>query len=132
MATKLFVNGTLMRGLSLHSHMGDSKFLGEVRTAPCYRLHSINDHYPGMYRLNPGEAGGASILGEMYQVVKETLDSIVKGEPPHITLGHVLLEDGQEVPGMVIPRVVAEFHYPDITSFGDWRKYMDSKQIGAL
>ena len=51
MAFELFVNGTLMRGLKLHPNMGDSEFLGEFRTAPFYRVHTINDVHPGMYRL---------------------------------------------------------------------------------
>ena len=61
MPFELFVNGTLMRGLKLHANMGDSVFLGEFRTAPYYRVHTINDVHPGMYRLNDGEPGGSRV-----------------------------------------------------------------------
>lgn len=39
----LFVNGTLMRGLKLHANLGGAEFLGEFKTAPRYRLHTVND-----------------------------------------------------------------------------------------
>jgi AGZA family xanthine/uracil permease-like MFS transporter len=46
----LFVNGTLMRGLPLHGNLAGAELLEETRTAPAYRVHSIDDVHPGMYR----------------------------------------------------------------------------------
>ena len=46
----LFVNGTLMRGLELHGNLAGAELLEETRTAPAYRVHSIGDVHPGMYR----------------------------------------------------------------------------------
>src|SRR5579859_137181 len=51
LAFDLFVNGTLMRGLKLHDNLNQAPYLGVVRTAPLYRLHSIGAVHPGMYRL---------------------------------------------------------------------------------
>ncbi|MEP7287405.1 MAG: gamma-glutamylcyclotransferase [Chloroflexota bacterium] len=127
MTFELFVNGTLMHGLKLHPNMGDSEFLGEFRTAPYYRVHTINDVHPGMYRLNEGESGGANISGELYRVSDETWQGIESGEPPNLYRGMIMLEDGREVYGILYPRELAESHYPDITEFGGWRQYMDSK-----
>lgn len=126
MAFELFVNGTLMRGLALHPNMGDSKFLGEFRTAPFYRVHTIGDVHPGMYRLEEGEPGGAAIAGELYLVEDDVWQKIEEGEPPNLYRGRVLLEDGREFYGILFPRELAE-KYPEITQFGGWRGYMDSK-----
>jgi len=128
MPFELFVNGTLMRGLKLHPNMGSSEFLGEFRTAPYYRVHTINDVHPGMYRLEEGETGGASIVGELYMVADETWQAIEAGEPPNLYRGKVLLEDGREVYGILYPRELAEGHYPEITVYGGWRGYMASKE----
>lgn len=126
MAFELFVNGTLMRGLVLHPNMGASEFLGEFRTAPFYRVHTIGDVHPGMYRLAEGEAGGANIAGELYLVEDDVWQKIEAGEPPNLYRGRVLLEDGREVYGILFPRELAE-KYPEITAFGGWRGYMASK-----
>ena len=130
MPFELFVNGTLMRGLKLHANMGDSIFLSECRTAPNYRLHSIDDVHPGMYRLNNSEQGGAAILGELYRVNEATWQTIEAGEPPKLYRGTVELEDGRKVFGILYPRALAEGYHPDITSYGGWRAYMDSKDKG--
>jgi len=122
MAFELFVNGTLMRGLKLHQNMGSSQFLGEFRTAPFYRVHTINDVHPGMYRLDEGEVGGAGIIGELYLVDDQTWQKIESGEPPHLYRGRILLEDGREVWGILYPRELA-LHHPEITKYGGWREY---------
>ncbi len=131
MAFELFVNGTLMRDLALHPNMGDSEFLGEFRTTPRYRVHTINDVHPGMYRLEEGEEGGASIIGELYIVADETWAAIEAGEPPNLYRGKVELEDGREFYGILFPRHLAE-QYPEITSFGGWRAYWGSKKESGV
>lgn len=128
MAFELFVNGTLMRGLKLHPNMAASLFLGEFRTAPYYRVHSINDIHPGMYRLAEGEEGGASIAGELYLVEDAVWQKIEAGEPPNLYRGIVTLEDGREVYGILYPRQLAEGQYPDISAFGGWREYISSEK----
>ena len=52
------INGTLMRGLELNHNMLDAGavFVCETRTAPVYRLWSIDDRYPGMIRAREGGA----------------------------------------------------------------------------
>ena len=84
MPFELFVNGTLMRGLKLEANMGDSELIGEFRTEPRYRIHTINDIHPGMYRLEDGEAGGVAVAGELYLVNEETWKTIEAGEPPNL------------------------------------------------
>jgi gamma-glutamylcyclotransferase (GGCT)/AIG2-like uncharacterized protein YtfP len=124
---ELFVNGTLMRGLALHSNLADATFLGVTATAPCYRVYSINDVHPGMYRLEEGEAGGISVNGELYIVSHQQWLRIEAGEPPNLYRGRVLLQDGREVWGILYPRELAAVNGHDISQYGDWRSYMGSK-----
>jgi gamma-glutamylcyclotransferase (GGCT)/AIG2-like uncharacterized protein YtfP len=116
----LFVNGTLMRGLALHANLEGAEFLGAVRTAPKYRLHSIGDIHPGMYEV---ESGGVAVLGELYRVPDEVLRRVEAGEPPNLYRGPVELGDGRVVDGILYPRELAEGRHPDISELGDWRAY---------
>ena len=124
MTVELFVNGTLMRGLALHKNLAGAEFLGEFRTAPRYRLFSINDVHPGMFEIEEGEAGGVSVAGEMYRMSDEIWAAVEAGEPPHLYKGPVMLEDGRTVDGILFPREQAEGKHPEISKFGDWRKYV--------
>lgn len=123
MSSLLFVNGTLMRGLALNRNLDGATFIGEFRTAPAYRIHSIGDVHPGMYRI---DEGGISVPGELYEVPDEVLERVEAGEPPNLYRGPVELEDGRIVPGILYPRELAEGHYPDISAFGGWRAYAES------
>jgi len=117
----LFVNGTLMRGLELHSNLAGASLLEETATAPKYRVHAINNRHPGMYEVSTGEQG-ASIPGELYEVPADVLLRVVEREPAHLYRGPVELKDGRVVPGILFPRHLAEQHL-DITSHGGWRQY---------
>lgn len=129
MPVKLFVNGTLMRGLTLHSNLEGAKYLGNYQTAPRYRIYSINNVHPGMFELNEGEEGGVSVAGEIYKMSDEIWSRVEKGEPPHLYKGTIKLLDGGTVDGILFPREIAENpvnNHTDISLFGDWRKYLES------
>jgi gamma-glutamylcyclotransferase (GGCT)/AIG2-like uncharacterized protein YtfP len=117
----LFVNGTLMRGLALHDNLKGAEFLGEARTAPCYRLHSIGDRHPGMYEVNEG---GVAVEGELYKVSDEVWRRVEAGEPAGLYRGPVRLSDGRLVDGILYPRELAEGKHPDISAHGGWRAYL--------
>jgi AGZA family xanthine/uracil permease-like MFS transporter len=119
----LFVNGTLMRGLGLHDNLAGAEFVEEVATAPKYRMHSIGDVHPGMYEV---ETGGASIVGELYNLPIDVLLHVIEGEPPGLHRGPVTLADGRIVPGILFDADLAKDH-PDISEHRDWRVYMASK-----
>jgi gamma-glutamylcyclotransferase (GGCT)/AIG2-like uncharacterized protein YtfP len=123
--TQLFVNGTLMRGLKLHANLDGATFLGEFRTAPKYRVHSIGDVHPGMYEV---ASGGVSVAGELYELPDEVWERVHAGEPPNLYRGPVELEDGRVVPGILYPRELAEGHQRDISAYGDWRAYWAALQ----
>ena len=125
MPTLLFVNGTLMRGLKLHPNLEGATFLGAFRTAPKYRVFSIGDMHPGMFRV---ESGGVSVAGELYELPDEVWERVHAGEPPNLYRGPVELEDGRVVPGILYPREMAEGHHREISEYGDWRAYWAARQ----
>jgi gamma-glutamylcyclotransferase (GGCT)/AIG2-like uncharacterized protein YtfP len=64
---KLFVYGTLMRGMSRHRYLKHSRYLGAARLqAELYDL----GRYPGI------KAGSLSVLGELYEIDAQTLAQI--------------------------------------------------------
>jgi gamma-glutamylcyclotransferase (GGCT)/AIG2-like uncharacterized protein YtfP len=124
MPLELFVNGTLMRGLALHTNLDGAEFLGDVRTAPIYRLYSIGDVHPGMFEV---DSGGVSVAGELYRVPDEVLRRVEAGEPPNLYRGEVRLSDGRVVHGILYPRELAQHVHPDISAYADWRTYCASR-----
>ena len=125
MSTQLFVNGTLMRGLKLNGNLAGATFLGEFKTAPRYRIFSIGDVPPGMFEV---AEGGISVPGELYDLPDEVWQRVEAGEPPGLYRGPVELEDGRVIPGILYPRELAEGNHREITEFGGWREYWESRE----
>ena len=120
----LFVNGTLMRGQPLHRNLDGAIFLGEARTASRYRLYSIEDSHPGMFRT---DQAGVSVHGELYEVTDEVWARVEANEPSNLYRGPVELDDGTMVDGILYPRGLAEGRHRDISDDADWRKYVAQK-----
>ena len=74
----MFLNGGGMRGGPVHHHIEGVPLLGERRTAPKYRFYSVRDEFPA---LVPAVAGGAAIIGELYDVPIDMLHhSLLPGQ----------------------------------------------------
>jgi carbamate kinase len=117
------VNGTLMRGLKLNPNLTEAgaTFVREATTEPVYRLWTINDNYPAMVRMSDGT--GARIALEIWSVPRGGMAKVFLKEPPGLTLGKVLLDDGSTVLGLLgEPAVVAGQR--EITQYGGWRAYI--------
>ena len=69
MATILFVYGTLKRGERNYFRLADQEFLGEVLTAPRYRVVDLGP-YPGLVR---DAASGLAVHGELFAVTDRCL-----------------------------------------------------------
>lgn len=119
--TRIFFNGTIMRGQSAHENITDAEFIREAATVPEYRIHSIDDSYPGMYHV--GE-GGISVPGELYEAGYEVLQEILETEPPHLYMVDVLLDGGEWVQGILCPEEVSRTK-PDISGYGGWKACID-------
>jgi gamma-glutamylcyclotransferase (GGCT)/AIG2-like uncharacterized protein YtfP len=124
----LAVNGTLMRGLELEHNMlnNGAFFESEAKTAPCYRLWSINDKYPAMIQVAPEDPDAAAIDVEVWSVPALGLAYILDGEPPGLTIGKIKLEDERIVFGVIAEPMTVK-NMREITSFGGWRNYIKSQ-----
>ena len=125
---RFFICGSAMRGQPDHQNLGEATFLGEARTAPRYRLHSVADKHPGIYEI---ETGGVSIAGELYEFTPEQHRALLASEPPDLYEGPVVLDDGTSAPAMIYPRrLIEERAYPDVSAFGGWAAYKASLAKG--
>jgi len=113
----LAVNGSLMRGFELNQNMLDAGavFVREDRTAPFYRLWSINDRYPGMVRTREGNAEAIAL--EIWDINEVGLMRVLEQEPSGLALGRVLLEAGDDVLGILAEPYIVEGML-EITSYG--------------
>lgn len=123
----LAVNGTLMRGLELEHNMlnNGASFENEAKTAPCYRLWSVNDKYPAMIRVEPEDPNASAIDVEVWRVPAVGLAHILDGEPPGLAIGKIKLDDGRIVFGVIAEPLTVK-NMREITSFGGWRTYIKS------
>ena len=81
----MFLNGTAMSGLKDHVHILGSRFIGERRTVPRYRLYSVRDEFPG---LVPVERGGVTVWGELYEMDRSIWrDRLLPSEPKELGAG---------------------------------------------
>lgn len=103
----LAVNGTLMRGLELNPNLlaVGARFVREARTAPTYRLWSIDDRHPAMIRI---AKGGVAIGVEVWEVPATGLATILLKEPPGLCIGKIQLADGVETLGVLGEPVLCE------------------------
>ncbi len=118
---KLAVNGTLMKDLALNPNLINvgATFDREAKTAPCYRIWSIDDHYPAMIRV---KQGGVAVALEVWQVPLMGLGIVLSQEPPGLAIGKVRLHDGEEVLGVIGEPLTVEGK-KEITQYGGWRAY---------
>jgi len=119
--TLLAVNGTLMRGLELNPNLlaVGATFVREDRTVPAYRLFSINDRHPGMYRV---AADGVSVAVEVWSVPNGGLAEILIKEPAGLSIGKVSLVSGEETLGVLAEPILCAGQR-EISEFGGWRAY---------
>jgi len=122
---RFFICGSALRGQPDHKNLGDAKFLGEARTAPKYRLHSVRDQHPGIYEV---EGGGVSIAGELYEFTPEQHEHLLESEPPDLYEALIELDDGSKVSAMIYPRsLIEERGFKDISAFGGWAAFKASQ-----
>ena len=124
----LAVNGTLMRGLELNPNMlaAGAEFLREDRSEPAYRLFSIGDRHPGMFRV---AQGGTSVAVEVWRVPASGVSAILRQEPPGLCIGKVKLASGEETLGVLAEQILCDGQ-KEITRYGGWRAYRDAVKRG--
>lgn len=131
MMMKIAVCGAHMAGLALNWQLTSrgGRFVGEVLSAPVYRLYHLPSPKegvparPGMVRV---AEGGASIAMEIWQIPFTEAGSFLEGIAAPLGLGRVALEDGGTVCGFICEGLAANTA-EDITSYGGWRAWLASK-----
>jgi allophanate hydrolase len=95
-----------------------AQWLGEIRTAPAYRLLCLDTvpPKPGLVRVG---AGGASIRGGLWRLSPTALGMFLAELPPPMLLGPVDLDDGRYVVGFGCAADAAA-RGVDITARGGW------------
>jgi gamma-glutamylcyclotransferase (GGCT)/AIG2-like uncharacterized protein YtfP len=118
---RFFICGSALRGQPDHGNLQGATFLGEARTAPRYRLHSVNDQHPGIYEV---AEGGIAIAGELYELSDEQHAHLISTEPPNLYEAPIELGDGSCVNAMIYPHELIErLGWPDISHFGGWARF---------
>lgn len=123
--TLLSVNGTLMRGFTLHHHLDElgATFVKESKTKACYRLYSINDEYPAMIYDESGLA--SSIRVEVYEIDEEKIPLLMEKEPKGLKATKVFLT-GNEVTIGILGTYSIIRGQKEITKFGGWKHYIQT------
>jgi carbamate kinase len=126
----LAVNGTLMRGSKLNSHMADAKatFVREASTEPAYRLWSIHDNHPAMVHVTDGS--GAALKVEVWAVPRQAVAGLLQAEPPGLAIGKIRLDDDSTVLGVLGESAFVEGER-EITEYGGWRAYAEAAGISS-
>lgn len=124
------VNGAHMRGLPLNGQLTalGAAFVREDRTAPVYRLFSLEEFSPvrpGMVRTTKGE-DGAEIAIEVWALPKTSVGDLLAQIPPPLGLGTLDLEGGGRVKGFLC-EAAAAVDATEISEFGGWRNYLDAR-----
>lgn len=120
----LFCSGDAMRGGRLHHTVSAHPFLGEVRTAPRYRMYSVRDEFPG---LAGDPSAHVPLAGEIYDVPLSVIRAdFLPAEPPELELTVIELDDGRDALAVALrPGVPTDRNseLTDITEYGGWRAY---------
>lgn len=117
---RLLVIGSALRELGVDQQALGLRFLEPARTAPRYRLYSVDDAFAAL--VEDREAG-AAIAGELVEVADGVLEELLASEPPGVVQAPVELEDGRVVSAAFAEPAALAGRAVDITAFGGFAAY---------
>ena len=125
----LAVVGAHLRGQPLNYQLTDrgARFVTARLTAADYKLFALADTVPpkpGLARENAYEGPGIEV--EVWAVPEDHFGGFVAMVPPPLAIGSVRLDSGEWVKGFVCEPIALSGAI-DITRFGGWRKYLQSR-----
>ncbi|MEM9371238.1 MAG: allophanate hydrolase, partial [Pseudomonadota bacterium] len=126
--TVLAVCGAHMSGLPLNRELTSrgATMLKRARTAPCYSLYALAGgppKRPGLLRRE----NGVEIDVELWMLPDAELASFVSGIPSPLSLGTVLLRDGEKALGFLVEACGVD-GAEDISGYGGWRAYLSDSE----
>ncbi len=122
----LAVAGAHVRGQPLNHQLTErgARFVRTCRSAPDYRLYALAGTVPpkpGLVR-DPDFAGQGIDL-ELWAIPEHQFGGFVAAVPPPMTIGSVMLENGDCVKGFLCEAAAVPASV-EITRFGGWTKYL--------
>ena len=125
------VCGAHLKGMPLNWQLTGrgGRLVSSETTPDCYRMYLIPaggglPERPALIRV--GEGAGVAIAVEVWALSTEAFGDFVSKIPAPLGIGKVLLEGGREVCGFIAePR--AAIGARDLSEFGGWRGYVESK-----
>lgn len=122
MSLRLFY-GLLTVAADPTARPGGATFVGAARTAPRYRLFSL-DGFPVLVEA-PGD--GAAIDVQIWDVQERDWEEIVASEPPEMIAAAVDIDDGRQVVTLLGARSWVESKGAvDVTGYGSWAQYVSA------
>ncbi len=123
---RVAVVGAHLSGEPLNHHLTErgARLHRTTRTSAQYRLYALpgtTPPKPGLLRLGPGETGVA-IEVEVWDLPRAALGAFFSGVVAPLTLGTVVLEDGEAVTGFLC-EAYATRGATDISHHGGWRAF---------
>lgn len=106
---RIFVYGTLKRGLSNHSHLAGQRFVSTAQTKPVYLLFDVGG-YPGLVHA---AKHGMAIEGEIWEideaclVALDRLEDTEGGEYERVIIALSAPFDHDEIEGYIYSRTIA-------------------------
>lgn len=121
------VCGAHLSGMPLNHQLieRDAILIKACKTAENYRLYALAGgppYRPGLIKVNEN---GAAIDVEVWRMPLENFGSFMLGIPHPLGIGKAELDDGSEVNSFIC-EAFAINDAEDITSFGNWRNYIQS------
>ena len=128
-SVKLAVVGAHLMGMPLNFQLTTrgGTLLQKTKTAAHYSLYALKNTQPPKpgLQLNPQ---GRAIEVEVWDIPLATFGEIVAEVPAPLGIGNVELSDGSWVKGFICEGY-ALAEATDISHFGGWRDYIQSKQL---
>ena len=120
-------------GSALREVCGDQAALGltfveEARTAPKYRLYSIDDRHAALVE---DEQHGISVPGEIVEIADDCWEEIRARAPPGVTQAPVELSDGRVVTAAFGDPEQIAAGAREITEFGGFAAYLRARRAGT-
>jgi allophanate hydrolase len=124
---RLVVVGAHLHGMPLNPQLValGARLIETTTTSERYRLYDLGTEppRPGLVR---DKGRGAAITAELWEMSNAALGAFVAGVPAPLCIGTVELADGTAAPGFLCePHALVGAR--EITEFGGWRAYLDSR-----
>jgi gamma-glutamylcyclotransferase (GGCT)/AIG2-like uncharacterized protein YtfP len=124
--TRVFVYGSLLAGESNHGLLAGAQLVGPAALPAGYALYDLGD-FPGLIVA----AGGAPIVGEVYEVDAATLAALdeLEDHPAYYVRSPIRLADGGHAETYLL--TAAQVAGAPLVASGDWRAYRTTERRRA-